>query len=127
MNNDPSLKILLRQLVQDTSRLFRQELRLAQREVSDNIEKAQAKLTLVLVGILLGFCAVIILLQAIVLALTTVMSPWAASVLVAAVTGVVALVLVKSGQNALKTQQLSPARAMRQMEQDKELVMEKVS
>jgi uncharacterized membrane protein YqjE len=127
MNHDPSLKTLVRQLVDDTSRLFRQELRLAQREVTDNIEKAQSKIVLMLVGLLLAFCAVLILLQGIVMALATAMEPWAASVLVAAITGVAALILVKSGQNALKTQPIAPQRTMRQVKQDKELVMEKVS
>ena len=73
------------------------------------------------IGILLGFCSLLILLQALVVALSEFMEPWLASVVVALGTGIVALILVKSGQSRLDPQNLTPERTMRSMQKDSEL------
>ena len=124
---EPSLKLLLRQVVDDTSTLFRQEVRLAQAEVKQSIHEAQARLVMIIAGMMLGFCAFLILLEAIVLGLSTVMPAWLASVVVAVVTGAVAFVMVNRGEKGLDAEDLKPKRTIRQVKADKDLVMEKVS
>jgi hypothetical protein len=124
---DPSLKSLLRQLVDDTTLLFRQELRLAQAEVRQSVREAQARLVMMIAGMMLGFCAFLILLEAIVIGLSTAMPSWLASIVVAVVTGAVALVLVNRGEKGLEADELMPKRTIRQAKADKDLVMEKVS
>jgi hypothetical protein len=127
MTSDSSLKALLRSMVDDTSRLFRQELRLARVEATENVRHLQSRMVVVLAGLLLGFSAVLILLEAIVMALAETMPAWAASVVVAAVVGVVAFIMVHNGQKGLHGEDLVPKRAMRQVKADKEMVMEKVA
>jgi uncharacterized membrane protein YqjE len=127
MNNDHSLKAIVRQLVDDVSHLFRQELRLAQAEVSRNLEHAQRRLIMIVAGLLLGFCAVLILLQAIVFALADVMPAWIASVVVALVVGLCAFMMVHQGQSHLRAHDVVPKRTVRQVKQDKELVEEKMA
>ena len=83
--SEPSLNALLRELVDDTTQLFRQELRLAQAEVKQSIRQAQANVVLVVAGLMLAFCALLILLEAIVMGLATAMPGWLASIIVAVV------------------------------------------
>jgi hypothetical protein len=125
--SDPSLKTLLRSMVDDTSRLFRQELRLARAEATENLHHFQAKMMVVLAGLLLGFCAVLILLEGIVMALAESMPPWAASVVVAAVVGLVAFIMVHNGQKDLGGDALVPKRTVRQVKADKEMIEEKIA
>ena len=124
---DPSLKSLLRQLVDDTTLLFRQEIQLAQAEVRHSVREAQARLVMIIAGMMLGFCAFLILLEAIVIGLSTAMPSWLASIVVAVVTGAVAFVLVNRGEKGLDADELKPRRTIRQVKADKDLVMEKVS
>ena len=124
---DPSLKSLLRQLVDDTTTLFRQEMRLAQAEVKHSVHEAQARLVMIIAGLMLGFCAFLILLQAIVIGLSEVMPSWLASIVVAVVTGAAAITLVNRGEKGLHAEDLKPKRTIRQVKADKDLVMEKVS
>ena len=124
---EPSLKSLLKQVVDVTSTLFRQEVRLAQAEVKHSIREAQARLVMIIAGLMLGFCAFLILLQAIVIGLSTVMPAWLASVVVAVVTGAIAFVLINRGEQGLDADDLKPKRTIRQVKADKDLVMEKVS
>ena len=127
MNNDSSLMQLFRDLVSDTRQLFRYELKLAQQEIADNVGKAQHRLVLILAGLLLGFCALLILLQAVVTGLATVMPAWLASLIVAVVVGIVGFVMVQRGQAGFEAEDLVPHRAAEQVKRDKDMIMEKVS
>src|SRR5690242_10089477 len=102
MFNDLSLKGVFQELLDDVTRLGRQELALAKAEITQDIEAAQKRMVAIIAGLLLGFCAVLILLQAIVVALATTMPAWLASIIVALVVGLVAFILVRSGQAGLE-------------------------
>ncbi|TQV70088.1 phage holin family protein [Denitrobaculum tricleocarpae] len=124
-NQDLSIKSLLSGLVDQISQLVRQELRLAQAEVSQKIAQAQAGGLAVFAGMLLAFCALLILLQALVLALSNIMPPTVAAILVSLTTAAVAFALIKQGQRKLKVTNLVPERTIAAVRRDKELVMEK--
>ena len=119
---DQSIKTLVRELFEDVGLLIRQELRLAQAETTQKLSRARHGAMSLAIGILLGFCSLLILLQALVVALSEFMEPWLASVVVPLGTGIVALILVKSGQSRLDPQNLTPERTMRSMQKDSELV-----
>ena len=119
---DQSFKSLIRELIEDVGLLIRQELRLAQAETTQKLSRARHGAMAVVVGILLGFCALLILLQALVVALSEVMEPWLASGAVALGTAIVALILIKSGQAQLNPGNLTPDRTMRSVRKDSELV-----
>jgi predicted phage tail protein len=125
--SEPSLKALLRELVDDTTQLFRQELRLAQAEVKQSIHQAQANVVLIVAGLMLAFCALLILLEAIVMALATAMPGWLASIIVAVVAGGIAIAMVGRGEKGLAGGELAPSRSIRQAKADKDMIMEKVS
>ena len=122
---DHGFKSLLSGLVDQISQLVRQELRLAQAEVSEKFAQAQSGGLLIFAGMLLAFCALLILLQALVLALANLMPTTAAAVLVGVTTAAVAFVLIKQGQRKLKVTNLVPERTITAVVKDKEMVLEK--
>ncbi|WP_340119778.1 phage holin family protein [Pelagibius sp. 7325] len=110
---DSSLGGLLSGLVHDLGQLVRQELRLAQAEASEKLQQAQTGLYAVITGLLVAFCALLILVQAVVLALSNVMPAWLASVAVGGVLALVALLLIRQGRKNLQAKNLIPQRTLR--------------
>jgi len=108
-----SLGQLVTDLVADVGLLVRQELRLAQAEASEKLEQAQTGVYAVVTGLLVAFCALLILLQALVIALTKTMPAWAASLSVGVVLALIALVLIRQGAKNLKARNLIPERTLR--------------
>jgi hypothetical protein len=108
------------------STLLRQELRLAQAESSEKVSQAMTGIVTLVVGLLVAFSALLVLLQALVLALSNVMPPAYAALLVGGAVAVVALVLIQQGQSRVKINSLAPERTMKAMREDREMVMDKV-
>ncbi len=110
---DASLGRLVSELVQDIGRLVRQELRLAQAEISEKASQARSGLYAVIAGLFLAFCALLVLVQAVVLALGGVMPLWLAAVLVGLVLAAAAAILLIRGRDNLKARNLLPERTLR--------------
>ena len=125
-NNDSSLRTLLKELIDEVSQLIRQEFRLAQAESAEKIGQVQSGLISIVAGLLLAFAALLILLQALVITLANVVAPWLASVIVGVVVAATSFVFVKQGQSSLKVVNLLPARTVKSVRDDKDMVMEKV-
>ncbi|MCD6073170.1 MAG: hypothetical protein K0Q70_53 [Rhodospirillales bacterium] len=123
---DPSLTALLRDLISDLSELIREELRLAQAEAAEKVSRAQYAVIAIAAGLLSAFCALLILLQALVIGLAEIMPAWAASLCVGGVMAVAAVFLVRHGQSGLSPANLVPERTLDSIRRDKDLVMEKV-
>ena len=122
---DAPLTTLLRELVIEIAELIGQEFRLARAETSEKLGRAQHAMIALAAGLLLAFCALLILLQALVVALAEVMSPWAASLSVGAAVAAAAFVLLRHGQKAVSPTNLVPERTLDSLRQDREMVMEK--
>lgn len=110
---EASLSHLLGELVRDLGVLVRQELRLAQAEAAEKLKQAENGVYAVVTGLLLAFCALLILLQALVLALSNVLPPWLAAAAVALVVAVLAFVLIRQGRDRLAPKNLVPQRSLR--------------
>jgi len=110
---EPSLGQLVSDLISDLGQLVRQELRLAQSELSDKLKQAQNGVYAIVTGLLVAFCALLILLQAVVIALSNVMPPWLAALSVGGVLAIVAFVLIRQGRSNLKARNLMPERSLR--------------
>jgi hypothetical protein len=67
----------------------------------------------VVTGLLVAFCALLILLQAVVTALAKTMPLWLASLSVGLVLALIALLLIRHGRNNLKAKNLIPERSLR--------------
>jgi len=103
---------LLRELVDDVSQLLRSEMHLARAEATESVQRASGGLMRVAVGALLAFAALIVLLEAIVIALANVMPAAWAALLVGGVVAVLGFALTRSGQAALKPSKLAPSRTV---------------
>jgi uncharacterized membrane protein len=123
---ETSFASLLRDLIAEIGQLFRQELRLARAETGEKLAQAQNGIIAIVVGLLLASSALLILLQAVVLALSQIVPAWAASVIVGVVVAIVAFILIRGGQSSLKLTNLTPTRTLDALRKDRDMVMEKV-
>jgi uncharacterized membrane protein YqjE len=105
-----STRQLLRELVNEVTELVRSEMRLARAETSENVGRIGGAVMRIAAGALLGFAALIVLLQALVVALANLVEPWLASLIVGVVVAAIGYALVRSGQSDLKPESLAPTR-----------------
>jgi len=122
---DQSAKSLLADLVNNMTKLIRQELQLVQVETSEKTSQALEGVFVIIGGLLLAFAALLILLQALVVGLSEFMEPWLASLIVGVEVAIIAFVLIKYGQNNLKASNLTPDRTLRVIREQKDMVMER--
>lgn len=125
-NQEQPIKSILGELISGISTLLRQELRLAQAESSEKLSQAMAGLISLIVGLLVAFSALLVLLQALVLALSNVIEPTYAALIVGGSVALIAFILIQQGQSRVKIGNLAPERTLKAMREDREMVMEKV-
>jgi hypothetical protein len=102
-SREPTLTDLLRVLGQDTRVLIRQEAELAKVELRDKAKTAASSTALFVGAALLGLVASGALAACAVLTLALVLPPWAAALIVAVVTGIVAALLAFRGRDRLRS------------------------
>ena len=117
-----SLPDLVAQLTGDLASLVRKESELIRAEVSEKLHAAARAVADIAAGGLLLVAALLVLLQALVLALSTLMAPTFAALLVGVAVAGVGYALVRMGMKALNPLNLSPDRTARQLKKDAELV-----
>ena len=116
---------LMSDLIADASTLFRQEIRLAQAEGTEKITQAAIGAVAILGGLLVATCALLVLLQALVIALSQYMAPALAALVVGVVVALIAFVMIWQGKRNLSADKLMPQRTMQSLRDDKDMVMEK--
>lgn len=117
---------LLSDLTGDLSRLVRSEAELIRVELSEkarDLGKAGAEFA---AGAILLLAALMVLLQALVLALGRVMDPVWAAVLVGVVVAIAGVILLRTGAKTANPSNLRPDRAVGQLRKDAELLKEQV-
>jgi len=122
----------LRQLVADLgtslSTLFRQEIQLARAETAEKISRAGAAVAAIGAGAILGLAGLIVLLEAIVIAIADAgLPPAAAAAIVGGVVVIVAAILVYVGMRALRATNLAPRRTVDALKRDAHVVEEHLS
>lgn len=113
---------LVGQLGTDLAALVRKESELIRAELSEKLRGAAKAVGDIAAGGLLLVAALLVLLQALVLALSKVMDPVWASLLVGLGVAVLGGLLVRVGMKALSPDELKPDRAARQLRKDAELI-----
>lgn len=125
---DRSTTSLLSDLFTEATSMFRNEARLASREMSNKIDQVISGLMMIIGGAVLVIPALVILLEAIVVALennTELSAGWSAFI-VGGITALIALILIYSGSKAIKPDSLAPERTIRQVEKDARTIRERV-
>ena len=123
--DDRSLKDLLSDLSGSITTLFRKEIQLARAETSEKITQSMVALGAIAGGAILALRALIVLLQALVIAIAEMgVPPALASLIVGLVVAAIAYFMIHKGTNDLKASSLAPDRTMDSLRRDAQLVKE---
>lgn len=115
---DTSIGDLIGNISNDLSQLFRQEVELAKAEVKQEASKAGKAAGMLGAAGFAGYLVVILLSFALVAALSNVMDPGWAALIVAVIWGIVGAVLYVNGQKKLKTVDPVPHRTVDTLKED---------
>jgi hypothetical protein len=123
---EPTLGELFSTLSNQAGQLIRQEMELAQAEMTRKATRAGKNATLIAVGAVLGQAALLAIVAALILALAEVMSPWLAALVVGVVLAIAAGLLVKFGLDKLKEIDPAPRRTIETMRENKEWLSQQI-
>jgi drug/metabolite transporter (DMT)-like permease len=123
--DDRSLKQLFGDLTSSVTNLFRKEIELARAETSEKITQAGVAAGSIAGGAILALAALIILLQALVIALTELgLAPALSALIVGGVVAIIAFALIYKGIHDLKASNLAPTRTVESLRQDAHIMKE---
>ncbi|MFW6062207.1 MAG: phage holin family protein [Planctomycetota bacterium] len=125
---------LIRELTQETSILFRQEMGLAKQEMSEKAHKATRQSASVAVGGALAFAGLIVLVLAISGALFALLNTflisevaiWLAPLIVSLLVAGIGYALIKKGINTLKREGVVPDQTVQTMQENKEWLKQEI-
>lgn len=103
----------VKSLTRDTADLVTAEIRLARAEMSEKIDQAQSGLIAILAGLLISFVAVMVLVQALVVALANFMPAEMAALAVGGSLLLIGLIVLNTGTRHLKPENMAPERTIR--------------
>ena len=123
--DDRSLKELFGDLTHSVTTLSRKEFELARAEISEKVSQAGVAAGALAAGGILALAALIVLLQALVLALTELgLAPALSALIVGGVVAIIAFALIYKGMNDLKASNLAPTRTVEALRRDAHMVKE---
>lgn len=117
---------LVLDLVDQVQQLIRQELQLARVEAGEKASDLTTGLIGIVGGMLVALAALMVLVQALVVALADHMSDELAALIVGVALAVVAFILIRIGQANLKPRNLALPKTQESLQRDRDLVMETV-
>ena len=126
-NRDASVPGLIRSLADDVTRLFQQEVALAKSEVSSAVSDIKAGLISLAIGLGILFAGVFVLLFAAVDALSMVVEPWLAGLIVGGIVAGIVMVLLMKAKKALNPEHMVPNRTIDSLKKDEQMVRRTVS
>jgi len=116
-----SIKSLLRRLADNTTTLFSKEIAVARSEFAHAIDEAKRGAASLATGGAVLLAGFLFLLGAGAIALTNVMPPWLAYLLVGAVVAVIGLIMVGAGRKKMQPSSAKMARTRESLRRDKAL------
>lgn len=122
-----SLGDLFSELASETSTLVRQEVALAQTELTQKATSVGKNVGFLVVGGAVGYAALLAILAAAIIGLAHFVPAWAAALIVGVVVGIVAFLLISSALKALKTTDLTPNETVKSLKEDAEWLKNQVS
>lgn len=137
VKEERSLGDLFSELAAETSTLVRQEVALAQTELTQKATTVGTNVGFLVAGGAVGYTALLVILAAVVIGLTqlisslsgwqTITSAWIAAAIVGLVVGIVAYVLVTNALAKLKNMELTPRQTVETLKEDMEWAKDQVS
>jgi hypothetical protein len=123
--DDRSFKELFADLTSSVSTLFRKEIELARAEAAEKVGQAAFAAGSIAGGAILALAALIVLLQALVIALADLgLAPALSALIVGGIVAIVAFALIYKGMSDLKASSLAPTRTVESLRRDAHLIKE---
>jgi Putative Actinobacterial Holin-X, holin superfamily III len=121
-----SIAALIADLANDLGALLRLEFALFKLELAEKLRRLRRGIMVVAIGGFLVCSAWLVLLAAAVLALMTIVRPWLAALIVAAVMLLVAAVMLYLGKRWLAARSLIPRRSLNALREDEAWIKERL-
>jgi hypothetical protein len=122
-----SLAGLFADLARDMTGLIRTELELARTELSEKAGQAAGGAAFIAAGGFIAFAGLLVLLACAVLALSLVMQPWLAALVVGLVVVGLGVALMLTGRSKLRPENLQPNRTIETLRDDKDWARSQLS
>lgn len=123
--NNRSITELFRDLVEQASKMIRHEVGLARAEMMEKAGQASSGATMLAMALIFGIGAVVVLLGAAVIALSNVVAPWLAALIVGVIAALLAWAMAEKGKSDLRARNLIPNRTIESVRADTGLAKEK--
>jgi hypothetical protein len=120
--NDSSVGGLMKQLTREVPNLLIKELALAKAEITESIRATKAGAVSIGLGGAVMLAGLIILLQAAVYGLSTVLQPWAAALIVGGVVVIVGMIMLQGGKKKFEASSFKPERTVDSLQKDKDAI-----
>ena len=127
VKEERSLGDLFSELATETSTLVRQEVALAQTELTQKATSVGKNVGFLVVGGAVGYAALLAILAAAIIGLAYFVQWWAAALIVGVVVGIIAFLLISSALKALKATSLTPNQTVETLKEDAEWLKNQVS
>ena len=127
MRDERSIGELFSELANETGTLIRQEVALAQAEMTAKLTRAGKNAAFVAAGGAVGFAAFLTLLAAVVAGLSYFMPVWLSALIVALVVGGVAYYMISSSLTELKRSSLAPNETVTTLKEDAQWLKNQVT
>lgn len=125
--DERSLGDLFSELAAETGTLVRQEVSLAQAEITEKATIVGKNVGYLAVGGAVGYAALLAIVAAVILGLSLFMAPWLAALLVGLVIGIVAFVLISSALAELRKTELKPEETVESIKEDAQWLKNQLS
>ena len=122
-----SLGDLFSELAAETGTLVRQEVALAQTEITQKATSVGKNVGFLVVGGAVGYAALLSVLAALIIGLANFIPAWASALIVGVVVGIVAFLMVSSALKSLKETELTPRETVKSLKEDAEWLKNQVS
>ena len=125
--DERSLGDLFSELAAETGTLVRQEVALAQAEISGKATRVGKQVGYLAVGGAIGYAAMLAIMAAIIIGLSNFVPAWIAALLVGAVVGAVSFFLISSAIERLKNTNLKPEESVESIKEDAQWLKNQLS
>ena len=127
VKEERSLGDLFSDLANDTGTLIRQEVALAQVELTKKATSVGKNVGYLAVGGAVAYAAVLAILAAVIIGLSYFIPAWAAALIVGVVVGIAAYMMISSALAALKRTDLAPRETVETLKEDAQWLKNQVS
>ncbi|MCD9184872.1 MAG: phage holin family protein [Pyrinomonadaceae bacterium] len=124
--DDRSIGDLFSELAGETTTLVRQEIALAQTELTQKAVKTGKNVGFLVVGGAIAYAALLAILAAVIIGLGSVIPMWLSALIVGVAVGIIAAIMIFSSLNKLKNADLAPRQTIETLKEDAQWLKKQV-